>query len=306
MTRALPVIALCIFGGCASSSDRAGFSPSADGGATQSSPNEPSGDQGPGFDKGDAGKNPNPPECTTATQFVYVISDENTLYRFDPANLKFTSVGTLDCKNSETPHSMAVDRNGVAWVVYTEGSLYHVSTTDASCTPTSYERRQSNITSFGMGFSSNSAGSTDEQLFITKSDVGEKEHTFGTIDTKSLTLSTIGDFDKLDARAEFTGTGDGRLFGAFEGTPFVVAEIDKSTAKILSQAPQKEIQYPLKESHFAFAAWGGDFWIFAGPKGSTDVFQYRPSTGVTKKVATQATQIVGAGVSTCAPTKPVN
>jgi len=306
LSRAVSMFALATLTGCGSAG-RGAFTESPDGGTTQTSPspNEPGGPQGPGFDTSEAGTNPNPPSCATETQFVYAITEENKLYRFDPDTLAFTSIGTFDCKNSERPHSMAVDRNGVAWIVYTDGNLYHVSTTNASCTPTGFERRQSNVTIFGMGFSSTSAGSGDEQLFITKSDTGEKEHTFGTIDTKTLKLSLIGEFDKLSARAEFTGTGDARLFGAFEGSPYVVAEIDKSTGKILSQAPQSEIQYPPSKSHFAFAAWGGDFWVFAGPAGSTDVFQYRPSTGQTKKVATEAFEIVGAGVSTCAPTAPV-
>ena len=62
------------------------------------------------------------------------------------------------------------------------------------------------------------------------------------------------------------------------------------------------LNYPPNGSNFAFAFWGGDFWLFVGPGTSTDVFQYAPSTGMTTKVETESFEVVGAGVSTCAPT----
>ncbi len=124
------------------------------------------------------------------------------------------------------------------------------------------------------------------------------------IDTATLTLTPVGMYDKLDARAELTGTGDARLFGAFEGTPYDVAQIEKTDAKILSEAMQTAINYAPDTSNFAFAFWGGDFWLFVGPGTSTDVFHYVVSTGVTTKVKTVSFEIVGAGVSTCAPIVP--
>ena len=84
----------------------------------------------------------------------------------------------------------------------------------------------------------------------------------------------------------------------------MVAEIDKQTAHIKSVAPQNAINYPPDSSNFAFAFWGGDFWLFVGPGTSTDVFQYQPSTNTTTKRTTETFEIVGAGVSTCAPTTP--
>ena len=83
-----------------------------------------------------------------------------------------------------------------------------------------------------------------------------------------------------------------------------MAEIEKTDAKVLSQAPQAPISYPPGSSNFAFAFWGGDFWLFVGPGSKTDVFQYKPANGQTKLVQTTSAVIVGAGVSTCAPTKP--
>jgi hypothetical protein len=67
---------------------------------------------------------------------------------------------------------MAIDRNATAWVLYDSGQLFKVSTSDASCTPTSFAAGQQGLYNFGMGFASNSAGSSDETLFISRQPAG--------------------------------------------------------------------------------------------------------------------------------------
>lgn len=243
--------------------------------------------------------------CALSTQFIYTLARDTTLYRFDPPALSFTEIGKLDCPPSiATPFSMAVDRDAQAWVIFTDGTLAQVDTNNAHCTKTSFVPGQSGFTTFGMGFSSNSPGSVDETLYVSESSFGSPTLGLARIDLKTLTLVPIGMYDKLSARAEMTGTGDARLFAAFEGTPYNVAEVHTTDAKILSQAPQTAINYAPGSSNFAFAFWGGDFWLFVGPGTSTEVFQLQPATGVTTKVTSTSAQIVGAGVSTCAPTKP--
>ncbi|MBK7580193.1 MAG: hypothetical protein IPI67_08325 [Myxococcales bacterium] len=244
--------------------------------------------------------------CSAESQFVYVIDSAETLFKFDPPSLAFTPVGTVNCGAGflDTPFSMAVDRNANAWVVYTDGSLYKVDTKTAACTPTGFTPGQSGFVTFGMGFSTEGAGSTKDTLFVSQADALGTSTGLAIIDTQSLVLTPIGAYDQTNSRAELTGTGDGKLFGAFEGSPYVVSQIDKSNAKILSQAPQSPIQYPPGASNFAFAFWGGSFWLFVGPGTSTDVFHYDPSLGTTTKVTSVPQVIVGAGVSTCAPIKP--
>jgi hypothetical protein len=243
--------------------------------------------------------------CAKETQFIYTLSSDNMLYKFDPPTLVFTPIGKLDCnKQGASPFSMAVDRKAQAWVVFTDGTLAQVDTKTAHCTPTSFVVGQSGFTTFGMGFSSNAPGSADETLFVSDSSFNGSTLGLATIDVQTLKLTPVGKYDKITARAEMTGTGDARLFAAFEGTPYNVAEVGKTDAKVLSQAPQAAINYPAGSSNFAFAFWGGDFWLFVGPGNKTDVFQYKPATGKTDQVQTTSAVIVGAGVSTCAPTKP--
>jgi hypothetical protein len=240
--------------------------------------------------------------CSAESQFVYVLDSGAMLYRFNPPTLEFTPIGLLNCPTVfGTPFSMAVDRDANAWVVYTDGAVFQVNTTTAVCTPTAYQAGQQGWSTFGMGFSTAGVGSTVDGLFVSDAVLNQG---LATIDTQSLQLQPIGAYDQLAARAELTGTGDGRLFGAFEGAPYIVAEIDKSNAHIISQAPQDPIQYAPSSSNFAFAFWGGTFWLFVGPGTSTDVFHYDPVASSTTLVKSVPQVIVGAGVSTCAPITP--
>src|SRR5215813_215531 len=85
--------------------------------------------------------------CSDAAKLIYVLSAENDLYSFQPLDKKFTKIGPLGCKTSMTPNSMAISRDAVAWVNYvqadtltgtdTDGTVFKVSTKDASCQPTS-------------------------------------------------------------------------------------------------------------------------------------------------------------------------
>ncbi len=56
---------------------------------------------------------------------------------------------------------------------------------------------------------------------------------------------------------------------------------------------------------WAFAFWGGDFYIFyQGPNPTTDVYIFSPGNGAAKLDRNLPNlRIVGAGISTCAPTQ---
>jgi hypothetical protein len=287
--------ALSVLPSCGSKSKSSGF---ADGNQDAGVLGDPGG--GGGLNLGDGGtEGLVAPGCPKEAAYVYVIDVTGTLYRFDPPNVKFTPIGPIGCSNSV--FSMSVDRNAIAWVLLQDGRLMRVDTRTAACTPTSFAKGQQGFAdTFGMGFSANAPGATAETLFVS----GGDPSSLASIDIAALRLSVVGPHNPLNARAELTGTGDARLFGAFEGRPYVVAEIDKSTGKVVSQAPQTNVNYAGGSSNFAFAFWGGDFYLFVGPGGETDVYRYRPSDKSTIRAAHVGFAIVGAGVSTCAPTAP--
>lgn len=238
--------------------------------------------------------------CSDEAKLVYIIGQDNRFYSFYPPTLDVVFKGVLSCPAGlATPFSMAVDRNGIAWVLFSDGRIFHVDVKTVACTPTNYVPGQAGYYTFGMGFVSNSAGSADETLYV--ADYEGKG--LAKIDTTTLALTPIGPWDKLSPiAAELTGTGDARLFGFFNLDPIVIAEINKQNGNIITQSPQPTISIG---SGWAFAFWGGDFWLFTSPLGTSQIDRYSPASGTTTTVKTNlGTNIVGAGVSTCAPIEP--
>lgn len=238
--------------------------------------------------------------CAEETKRVYVVSKQKDLYRFDPATLAFTKVGPLGCDaGAATPFSMAVDRKGIAWVLYSDGRIFHASTKDATCTVSKYVADQESWHTFGMAFAADSA--TTETLYV-----AEMDKALGKIDTTSLKLSPIGPYGKTSVPAELTGRGDGKLFAFFQRTSFSTAgprisELDPKTGAILGEKNPPGVDVG---SGWAFAQWGGSYWLFtAATTTSSKVTEFDYDAGTTKDVvADVGFKIVGAGVSTCAPT----
>jgi hypothetical protein len=246
--------------------------------------------------------------CSDAAKLVYVVSDSNDLFSFTPNTTTFTKIGKLDCpSNGATPNSMAVDRAGSAWVNFTDGALFKVSTADASCQATTYTRGQGGIVKFGMAFATNSATSKEETLYVVGLQGGGSGKGLAKIDLTTMALTTLGDFSGTltGLGAELTGTGDGRLFGFFTTQPnATLAQIDKATGATSGESKLDGVN---TGNAWAFSFWGGDFWFYTSPSTA-------PSTVTRKQTSTDGSisvaradagfRIVGAGVSTCAPTEP--
>ena len=243
-------------------------------------------------------------DCTDATAtLVYAVTSSDEIVSFDPTAGTFRSIGTLRCPapDGTTPFSMAVDRRGTAYVVFDDGNLYRVSTKTGTCTATGYVQRFDGFNRFGMGFSTDLGGPT-ETLFVASSGdlTGDA---LASIDLTDFSLHRIDAFSPPLSRAELTGTGDGRLYAFYTpstGGDAHVAQVDKKTARVLGDTTMRGVQ---QGRGWAFAFWGGDFWMFTDPRseGASTVTRYRPGDGSIQVVAHYPTLIVGAGVSTCAP-----
>ncbi len=245
---------------------------------------------------------PIPTDCPDAgSTLVYVISAENDLYSFYPPTLGFTKIGKIACPSTTSaPYSMAVDRKGTAFSVFSDGTLWQISTANAACKPTSYvpSPQGTPFYNFGMGFVGTQ---TTDTLYVCDANFNNVNSLgLATIDTTSFKRDFIADFQPELPRCELTGTGDGRLFAfcllANGGSE--IAEIDPVTAKITAV---NQLKTGSPNDAFAYAFWGGFFWIFHGPGGSTSVVQYDPQSFTETAVTSLNETIVGAGVSTCAP-----
>jgi hypothetical protein len=291
---------------CGSSTSRSGFdgtsSSSGSSGASSGSfappPSSSSGSSGTSADG-----------CSDAAKLVYVVSEENALYSFQPDKGTFTLIGTLDCPSLASPNSMAVDRSGTAWVNYSDGSLFKVSTANASCTATTFEPGQSGFVKFGMAFATNGPNTEDETLYVCGITGQNGGKGLAKIDLGTMKLTTIGDFsgNLRSLGAELTGTGDGRLFGFFTTSPnATLAQIAEADAATSGNVDLNGVQ---TGNAWAFSFWGGDFWFYTstGFEPST-VTRLRASSDnqiAVAKADVGGFRIVGAGVSTCAPTTPV-
>ena len=242
-------------------------------------------------------------DCSDASKLVYVIDEfSNHLSRFDPSTRTFTDLGALACPTmaGATPFSMGVDRTATAWVLYDSGELFHVDTTTLACTKTTWTS-QAGLTVFGMGFSTDQAGGTTDSLFIGGgASQTQSSFTLARVDPTTMVATPIGPEPLLP---EMTGNGAGELWGFFPGTSdATIQQIDKSTGSAMKTFDESSLAG--SGAGYAFAFWGGDFWVFLIRSGDTEskVYQVDGMTGGIKgTTSSNGRTIVGAGVSTCAP-----
>jgi hypothetical protein len=230
---------------------------------------------------------------------IFVFDVDRRLSFFDPRRLTFTDIATLACPAppNAQPFSMAVRRDGNAWVEYDDGELFLVDTYTGACQPTAFAVNQQGFNTFGMGFAADAPGSPMETLFVAHDGANMPE--LGRIDLQSLQLTRIS---ALPGDAELTGTGSGELWGFFGEVNAHAGRIDKVTGAIVEDVPLPQVG-DATQSGFAFGNFAGDFWVFIYDMGSsTRVYRLqRPGNVVTLPLANTGRHIVGAGVSTCAP-----
>lgn len=231
---------------------------------------------------------PDDVECAETTKQIYVLATDKSLYRFYPDKLQFVRVGQVACPTVAGTFSMAIDRHGTAWVEYTDGRLFAVDTTTATCKPTPFRFGQVGFETFGMGYSLNGDSTNGETLYV--AGVG-----LASLDTKTFDLEFLGSLTY--GRTELTGL-DKQLF-AFSVESGVIAGLNKTTGETNVTYRTSAVN---ERAAFAFAQWGGDFWVFTGNDRSI-VTQYSPTDDKsTVVVQNTGMLIVGAGSSTCAPT----
>lgn len=264
-----------------------------------------------------------------ASDFVYLVDDQNNFLSFAPKNdigagtppaSVFSVIGKMTCPTTKpalpgfnvvSPFSMAVDRKASAWVLYTSGELMKVSPKDASCVGTSYQPSQMGWDTFGMGYVSDTQGSKSETLYVGRATVGSNtDMALGKLDA-SLMLSRVGTFTGVTHSPEMSGTGAAELYGYFpsnQAGKHLIALINRSNAsftRTYSLAPLPSID---QNYAFAFAHWGGRFYYFIDLQINSStrvsrVYRYDPaSNSSTLVIDNSPYRIVGAGVSTCAPT----
>jgi hypothetical protein len=234
-------------------------------------------------------------------ELVYVVDSGHNLLSFDPQRLPgdpFHMIGKLKCETAGQPFSMAVANDGIAWVLYNTGRIYRVSILDAHCAKAGDP--DAGPDTFGMGFAAD--GPTTEKLYLAGNDSAQQ---LAVLDTKAslqwVPIATIAADQKRNP--ELTGTADGALFGYFpdEVSGGFVQQLDAATGKVIG-AQMKLAGGGGDVEAYAFAHWGGVFYVFTTIDHTNMVHAIHRKTGKYELVLPRIPyEIVGAGVSTCAP-----
>jgi hypothetical protein len=273
---------------------------------------EPPGDGEPGDDlpdDGPPGEGDLPPEdeplddpapeddCEGTSDEIYVVErDYDTVYTFDPETLSFTELGELDCSMWGSPNSMAVARDGVAYVRYSDNEVYEVDLGSLGCAATSYS--DSSFGAFGMGFATDEAGGWRDQLYVANED------TVARLDTGDWRLSAFGD---MESQSELTGNSAGELWAFLPlERPAALVQLDKESGEELDRRSLTGFPSAGDIDAFAFATWGGEFWLFVrtyGVGNSTDVYRVEEDGSLSLELERVGFDVVGAGVSTGAPSE---
>jgi hypothetical protein len=156
-----------------------------------------------------------------------------------------------------------------------------------------------------MGFSTDMVGGSTDTLFIGGgTDTSGATAQLAKLDTTTMTTTNIA---KVTGQPELTGNSNAELWGFFPSdtngtTTPRVEQIDKTAATAV-----KTFSLPALKGApmaWAFAYYGGDYWVFLmkGTDTTTSVYQVNGMTGVITSTTPTQRKIVGAGVSTCAPT----
>jgi hypothetical protein len=263
--------------------------------------------------------------CQGVLDGIYVLdsNDPPSVYFYDPPANTFTQVGVLGCPAplGSTANSMAIDREGYAWLNYYttngfqyEGFLYRAHLGDlADCEDLGYMAIGTWYL-MGMGYSVIGEGSSCDQLYLYNSDQYINYPTF-------MGGSQLARWDEAGGMGvvigdtpypvgELSGTGDGRLFtfATVAQNQSVLARLDKGNASVLETIDLDNFDIT---NAFAFAFWGGDVYFFTetSPGSGTSkvtrldydmnedggMSTYNPAAGI---------HIPGAGVSTCASFVP--
>ena len=243
---------------------------------------------------------------------IFVLAQNSSIWKFFPETNDLVQLGTPTCDLPPATFSMAVDRLGFAWIQFSGGELRKVAVGDLNmCTNPGYVPGQQGISNFGMAFVSNSDFDKCDRIFGAQyNGISEAPMTadFFSIDPMNQALMKLGKADF--GSAEVTGTGDGRVFLFAPGALSKLVQVDRTNGKTLSSIPLPGVQ---AGGGWAFAFFAGDFYLFTDGQsdGKSEVthVDYDDSDNngkqdITVVVNNAPLKIVGAGVSTCAPTLP--
>jgi hypothetical protein len=262
--------------------------------------------------------------CGPLTRPIYAFDVNNALLRFDPLLLgsqtaPIQSLGVPICNvgpalpgwaGGTSVISMSVDRLGFVWALYSSGEIFTINPATLACANTGYAPAQTAAWQlFNMAFAG-PVTANEQSLYVSGGSVDmASTGNLGKIDPVALTVQTIG---VLGGAADFSvslaGVGTTDLFGLYPAisSPTFLRQIDRTTGAVVG-TPLAVSGFGGATSAWAFAHWGGKFWVFVttdnGVVQTTTLYSVDRTTGAQQGELTNlAFTPTSAGSSTCVPT----
>ena len=244
--------------------------------------------------------------CPEGSQFIYLVDTSYNLIKFDPGDKSgnyLTTLFHIECPGvSATPRSMAVDRDANAWVLFHDNIIRKINIKTQACTDVK-DYSPTPWTGGGMAFSLDQVGGSSETLYTGNSSARR----FGVIHSQTFEYDDLAYYPSYyDHSPELTGTGLAKLLAFSPGSSQqYINEIDKSTGEV-----SKTYTLPGAGGYvsaWAFAHWGGYFFMFETVDGSNNIYRFDiVNNKVEPFYIGTPYNVVGAGVSTCAPIEIIN
>ena len=251
-----------------------------------------------------------------ASEFIYLLDFQqsqllsflNRAWTPQPAPSRSSAAGAGGvCPTATAPNSMSVDRRARAWLKLRrrQAAAKIPTNNPASCVDSGYQRASFPRPRWGMGFVSDSPGAKVESLYLASFGTASQLWKLNPLDPTPIVSTKIGNFASSPTSPEMTGTGAAELYAYFPAADAThrIIRVNKTTA----QADLTWSLPPLASSPgaWAFAQWAVATYAFVTESKHKPRLSLDPNAAAGSQWVRQdnlPTRIVGAGVSTCAPT----
>lgn len=260
--------------------------------ATPTPPTDPTDPTDPYPDAGTRPPSEAPAGCNDLAQGIYVATRNGHLVRFDPETATFGAARALCPEVDGSAVAMSIDRNGHAWVVFTNGLLYDMDLESGACTVVSDAPVPDTwwwYWSSSLSFVSDTEGGASETLYYSFAEHGPDETAdmfpcgeyypewadgtrgwcntrVGTIDRASGALTPLsGTIEAPLFGHHLAGTGGGELWSlSFEYPPpttDMTEWFSNGTPVLLKLDKTTGIpteRYPIEELRGSYTYWWGE------------------------------------------------
>jgi hypothetical protein len=232
------------------------------------------------------------PSCPSgAFTGAFLIAESGSLYRFAPETASAQRVGGVTCPaGTASPWTLAVSKDGIAYVLYSDWNIYRLDLVSLGCTATPYVSGQ-------LSFPGNvsiaiSAGIAPERLIVYGAKNGPPW--LASSDLTSFALADIGPItpDPREFPVDTQADAYGRLFALTKSGALL--QINPNTGSLIAK---DQTAFSATAGGWAVLTWNAQVYFFGGTTGA--VQRYDLAAKTLTAIGTIGDTIVGASAAPC-------